>query len=181
MSITLGSNFSLQTTLPLDDRTVVADNTARNAILAGRRYEGLIVYSIAAATCYQLVGGILDANWAVIGGGGGGSGNGFTPTGPFSVTNNSSSALSGETTASATYTQVDYIARVVRGTTVFVRCEFSIIFRNSAWEVQLGMERGLNPSGITWTVDATTGQVTAAADNGAGNATINLQKINWPA
>lgn len=71
MGIVLGSNFTVNTALPLDDRIVVADNTARDAIAAGRRYEGLIVYSVAAASNYQLVGGILNANWTTIAGGGG--------------------------------------------------------------------------------------------------------------
>jgi hypothetical protein len=73
MGITLGSNFTVNTNLPLDDRIVVADNTARDAIDAGRRYEGLIVYSIGAGTNYQLVGGILNADWTELSGGGGGT------------------------------------------------------------------------------------------------------------
>jgi hypothetical protein len=72
MGITLGSNFTVNTGLPLDDRIVVADNTARDALDAGRRYEGLIVYSIAAASNFQLVGGILNANWVALGGSGSG-------------------------------------------------------------------------------------------------------------
>jgi len=70
MGIPLGSNFSVQTALPLDDRTVVADLTARDAIVAGKRYEGLTVYVESELKSYQLQGGILNANWAEAGGGG---------------------------------------------------------------------------------------------------------------
>ncbi len=71
MAITIGSSFHLAAAVPIDDRFVVADNTARDALAAGVRYEGLIVYSIGAGVMYQLVGGILDVNWTPIGGGGG--------------------------------------------------------------------------------------------------------------
>lgn len=72
MGITLGSNFDVQTALPLDSRSVVADLTARDAINALQRYEGMIVYVVAEGTNFQLVGGILDANWTELSGGGGG-------------------------------------------------------------------------------------------------------------
>ena len=42
MGITLGSNFDLGASLPLDSRTVVADITARDALSAV--YEGMLVY-----------------------------------------------------------------------------------------------------------------------------------------
>lgn len=71
MSITLGSNFTLNTTLPLDDRAVVADTTARDAIPLGRRYEGMSVYCIADGKNYQLVGGTADINWKEYAGAGG--------------------------------------------------------------------------------------------------------------
>lgn len=77
MGIVVASNFDLQTTLPLDSRTVVADTTARDAIPSGVRYEGLIVYVTADETNYQLVGGITNSDWQELsgsGGGGGGSG-----------------------------------------------------------------------------------------------------------
>lgn len=74
MGIQLGSNFTVNTALPLDDRIQVADTTARDAIPAGRRYEGLIVYVIADGTNYQLVGGITDGDWTELSGAGGGSG-----------------------------------------------------------------------------------------------------------
>lgn len=74
MGIQLGSNFTVNTSLPLDDRTVVADVTARDAIDSGKRYEGLLVYVEADATNYQLVGGITNGDWAELSGGGGAGG-----------------------------------------------------------------------------------------------------------
>lgn len=70
MGIALGSNFTVNTALPLDDREVVADTTARDALSALRRYEGLTVYVTADATNYQLQGGITNSDWVDVGGGG---------------------------------------------------------------------------------------------------------------
>jgi len=47
----------------------VADLTARDAITTERRTEGMMAYVISNQTVYQLVGGILNANWQVFGGG----------------------------------------------------------------------------------------------------------------
>lgn len=66
MGITLGSNFTVNTALPLDDRMVVADIAARNAIPAGRRFQGMIVHVLSDLKNYQLQGGILDGNWVDI-------------------------------------------------------------------------------------------------------------------
>lgn len=67
MSIQLASNFHETAALPLDDRIVVADNTARDALASGRRYEGLVVYNQATTVSYQLKGGITNSNWVVYG------------------------------------------------------------------------------------------------------------------
>ncbi len=56
--------------LALDDRTVVADTTARDAIASGRRYEGLKVWVIADQVGYRLVGGITNSDWVEDGGSG---------------------------------------------------------------------------------------------------------------
>lgn len=74
MGIVLGSNFDVQTALPLDARTVVADATARDAIDSLIRYEGLTVYVVADATNYQLVGGITNGDWVELAGAGGAGG-----------------------------------------------------------------------------------------------------------
>lgn len=68
MGIVLGSNFDVQTALPLDSRLKVADTTARDAIAALVRYEGMVVYSVADGRNYQLVGGITNSDWEVLSG-----------------------------------------------------------------------------------------------------------------
>lgn len=70
--------------LALDSRTVAATIAARNAIAAGTRYEGILVYVVADATNYQLVGGITNSDWVELSGSGGGGGS--TP--PITLTNN---------------------------------------------------------------------------------------------
>lgn len=58
-------------TYPVTDPTyglgglrTVADITARNAIPAQRRQQGMIVYVTDVSKYYILLNGILDANWA---------------------------------------------------------------------------------------------------------------------
>ena len=74
MGIVLGSQFDVQTALPLDSRLVVADLTARNALAALVRYEGMIVYVLSEQKNYQLIGGITNGNWQESSGSGGGGG-----------------------------------------------------------------------------------------------------------
>lgn len=74
MGIELGSNFDVKTSLPLDSRLKVADLTARDAIVSGVRYEGMIVYVVSEATNFQLVGGITNGDWRKLSGSGGGGG-----------------------------------------------------------------------------------------------------------
>lgn len=68
-----GGNFTRGAAIPLDDSFVAADATARDAINAGIRYEGMLVYVVADGAMYQLQGGITNGDWAAAGGGGGGS------------------------------------------------------------------------------------------------------------
>jgi len=68
-----GGNFTRGAAIPLDDSFVAADQTVRDAINAGIRYEGMLVYVVADAAMYQLQGGITNGDWAAAGGGGGGS------------------------------------------------------------------------------------------------------------
>jgi hypothetical protein len=72
--IPLSSSFDPRAAIPLDNRTVVDDVTARDAILSGIRFEGLIVYVRSVATNYQLVGGITNSDWTELSGSGGGGG-----------------------------------------------------------------------------------------------------------
>lgn len=74
MSINLGSNIRVQTTLPLDAKYIAADITARDAILAGERYRGMQVFVTADSMTYQLVAGITNSDWVPFGSGGGSGG-----------------------------------------------------------------------------------------------------------
>lgn len=74
MGIVLASNFNVNAALPLDSRQTVADLTARDAIVAGVRYEGMTVFVESDGKTYQLVGGITNGDWATFGAGGGGGG-----------------------------------------------------------------------------------------------------------
>lgn len=64
--------FDMKTSLPLDGRFVAADNTARDAIASGVRFEGLLVYVTSTKKMWQLQGGITNSDWYEAGGGGGG-------------------------------------------------------------------------------------------------------------
>jgi hypothetical protein len=68
MGIALGSNFTVNTALPIDDRFTCADLTARDAIGALRRYEGMEVYVESEEKTFKLVGGITNSDWVVSGG-----------------------------------------------------------------------------------------------------------------
>ena len=72
--IPLGSGFSRTSGQPLDLFDTVADQTARDAIPTGVRYQGMTVYSVADEMTYQLQGGVSNADWAEAGGGSGGGG-----------------------------------------------------------------------------------------------------------
>lgn len=71
MAINLTTNFTEQAPLPLDSRQQVADTTARDAISAGVRWEGMEVYCLADTKTYQLKGGITNPDWVEFGTGGG--------------------------------------------------------------------------------------------------------------
>ena len=64
MAITLATNFGLTTGLPIDNRTVVADAAARNALPSGVRFDGLIVYQLDTNIEWQLQGN--TTNWVDI-------------------------------------------------------------------------------------------------------------------
>lgn len=55
--------------LSLDDRSVVADLTARDAIASGRRYEGMPVFVVSEGLVYRLVGGTSNFDWVEEGSG----------------------------------------------------------------------------------------------------------------
>jgi len=64
MSISLATNFEVSTNLPLDNRYVVANIAARNAIPANVRFDGLIVYLLDTKVEWQLQGN--TTNWVDI-------------------------------------------------------------------------------------------------------------------
>ena len=66
--IPLSSGFNLQSGLALDLRTTKATTTARDAILAVARFEGLAVYVEADKLTYQLQGGLTNSDWVEVGG-----------------------------------------------------------------------------------------------------------------
>lgn len=108
---------------------------------------------------------------------------GFIHTGPFAaIAPNANADLAAEIIDHTVSTQVDYTARVVRGTTVFARVQFSIFYRNGAWESNDQETRRADASaatGVTFTVKAS-GQINAAvANDGGSNAIIDLQKLRW--
>ena len=79
MAIQLSSNFQENSQLPLDNRIVQSDSTARDAILENQRYFGLIVTLTSDGTSWILanaaMGGVdsdltNNANWIAFGGGG---------------------------------------------------------------------------------------------------------------
>lgn len=70
--IQLGTNFDLNTALPLDSRAVFQTIAERDALVSLRRYEGMAVYVVETASNYQLIGGIANENWQSFAGGGGG-------------------------------------------------------------------------------------------------------------
>lgn len=77
--IQLGTNFQVNTALPIDTRMSVADLTARDAISALVRWEGLIAYVVSEGKHYALIGGIDNLDWQELGTGGGGGGTGDIP------------------------------------------------------------------------------------------------------
>jgi len=107
MAIQLGSNFNMNAALPLDSRAVCADLTARNALDAGVRFEGMVVYVESEETNYQLIGGILDANWAEFSGSGGSS---SSNAGVETLTNNAINTITaiGEYLSSYSGIVIDY-------------------------------------------------------------------------
>jgi len=67
MGIVLASNFDVNAALPLDSRESVANTTARDAIVSGRRWQGMQVYVVADQKVYYLKSGITNSDWAELG------------------------------------------------------------------------------------------------------------------
>jgi len=84
MGIVITSNFTVNTNLPIDDREVAADVTARDAIGSTRRYIGLKVFCVAEAKTFVLKTGIANGDWVEDGG----SGSGVTTVADLTARNN---------------------------------------------------------------------------------------------
>lgn len=180
MSITLGSNFSIQTTLPLDDRFTVADLTARDAIDSGRRYEGLIVYVLGEATNFQLVGGVTNSDWVELASSGGGLASG----GPFNLTDGQAATdLSGETYDSTVYMAVDFMFAIARSdaiTPTSLSGTFALHNKDGTWELVMGNVKGDEPT-ITFSISQAGGvaQLKAALTSGPGDGLLILKKVYY--
>lgn len=106
---------------------------------------------------------------------------GFITTGPFLVTTGHTVSPAGEVTDSAVIDQVDFNVKVKGVLNSFARDEFSIFFRNAAWEKADGYERFNENStepGLIFTVNPTSGQITIQ-NNGAEDVEVTFKKINW--
>ncbi len=109
---------------------------------------------------------------------------GIVHRGPFAdIPANTNANLLGEVTSHTAFTMVEYKARILRGTTVFARQDFTIFYRNGAWELNLEGDSYADLAadhGVTFTVDPTTAQINAAvANDGGSNAIIDFNKIQW--
>jgi len=71
MAIPFEDSINRTTNAPRWTDEKVADLTARDAISATLRYEGMCVYVTADKKTYQLQGGVLDTDWTEYGSGGG--------------------------------------------------------------------------------------------------------------
>lgn len=107
---------------------------------------------------------------------------GMVRSGPFAAIPPNTN-LDLETIDHAIYTEVDYIARIKRGTTVYARVEFSIFYRNGAWEYAESTGRHADASsdpGVTFSVGVGGTINAAVANDGGSSAIIDLNKILWP-
>lgn len=71
--IPLSSNFTMNASLPIEDRLSTADLTSRDALSSLRRWEGMLVYVVSEEKHYTLKGGITNGDWTELSGGGGGN------------------------------------------------------------------------------------------------------------
>lgn len=73
MGTQIVTSFSPAFNAPIDDRSVVATISARNAIDSAKRYLGMQVFVLADSKVYTLKASILNADWIEVGAGGGSS------------------------------------------------------------------------------------------------------------
>ena len=68
-AINLTSGTKINSALPIDDRFVFTNITDRDTLDLLRRFEGMFAFVESEGKNYQLVGGILNSNWILYGGG----------------------------------------------------------------------------------------------------------------
>jgi len=127
--INVSTNFGINAPLPIDARFQMENTTARDAIPASKRYEGLVVYITSNQTNYQLVGGITNSNWFLFGEVGGGS------LYPDSVSNvetvvyvdHSGSDITGDGSVGSPFKTVDKAMTIVPGFSTLEAGEASAI------------------------------------------------------
>ena len=64
--ISVGTNFRVTGALPIDTRFVFEDTTARNLLFSEERYVGLICYTRADSSNWQLINGTENKNWRAL-------------------------------------------------------------------------------------------------------------------
>lgn len=67
--INVGTNFKINSQIPIDSRYVFTDTASRNAMSINYRYQGLLTYTINDSTYWSLVGGLNNSNWKAFGAG----------------------------------------------------------------------------------------------------------------
>lgn len=148
--------------------------SAMSALAAEVSAEGALASAITAKNAAAASAAAAAASAASI--------SGMVHSGPFAaIAPNTNADL--ETANFLTNTEVDYIARVKRGLLVYARIEFSVFYRNGAWELVMGETRRADASltsGVTFTVGIGGAINAAVANDGGSNAIIDLNKIQWP-
>jgi hypothetical protein len=159
MGIPLGSQFNMNAALALDSRSTCANLTARNAIDAGVRYIGMVVYVESEETNFQLIGGITNADWTEFSGSGGGS----SSTTPITLTNNSVNTMTeiGEYLTEYSAVLVEYyLYRRVDGTNkrmsgkIFLESNADAVLNADKWVLtELTRSETGGDSGVVFSLD----------------------------
>lgn len=163
--IVLGSQFSLQTALPLDDRQKVADTTARDAINSGVRWEGMTVYVVASAASFTLIGGIANSNWVQVG-------SAASTSVQFTLANNTAAqTITGlildKTLLRSARIEWQAYRKATGGLLRVQRGALYAIHDDTNWTLtDLGTSSV--DAGLTFAINATTGQVTVDTDDNTG-------------
>lgn len=169
----IGYSFARVSTNPIETDRQVNTITLRDAIPSGKRWEGMLVYVISEQTTYELKGGILNTDWAEIGG------TDTTAThyrGEFDATaldpaiDNSNGVQGDEYKVINGGVNVDFGAG-----DVFLETGDIIIFHNSLWGVKVSPNYGssyLVPYQL-----ATAGQTVIPVDAEFVNVSLTINRV----